>query len=201
MTKDTGCSSRIAAYPIFTQSRTLGEGVYPRAAFRCNPAALFVVLLGLIAPGCVLVPCPHRVYTNSHVSGRVIDDDTAMPIKGIHARIGSSNGCATTGKEGAFDICPAKQWRYIVLIPLVPVDLVPIMGDVLQLSDEDAARLTGKQLYESTTVRVRSYRVPWATIIFEPRSNLNLEERHEIAFPIRMRRFSGETAKAQKGQQ
>jgi len=73
--------------------------------------------------GCLPLPIPHRVAVQPGLTGRIVDEHR-VPISGadIELRAGDALYSAQSGQDGRFRIDPVVEWRYVVWLPLVPID-------------------------------------------------------------------------------
>jgi len=135
----------------------------------------FSVLYGLILSviACVPVPVPHTVLQHSNIRGRVVDDATGLPIKGIRIYLDSDSYRYTlatprvraeTGVDGVFSIEPKPEWRYLWILAFLPFERSGC-SDRLELEGPSPA-----------SAREKSYRTLQVQILSCPPSPLLLQD-------------------------
>jgi carboxypeptidase family protein len=83
-------------------------------------ALLGLVLLGV---GCLPLPIPHQIATRPGLTGRIVDERGA-PIRGAAVDLRDQDAVYSleSDEDGRFRVDPVVEWRYVLLMPLVPID-------------------------------------------------------------------------------
>jgi len=112
--------------------------------------------------GCVFFPWPHTVARNSHLSGRVLDDETGLPIAGALVELSDSKSyygdvATRTNDDGYFDLPPTQTRAYIIIVPLLPFDYFSFCSDALRIHGPAVASgVRADPKYREQTIEVHS---------------------------------------------
>jgi len=111
----------------------------------------FYFVICIFTAGCVALPIPYSAYDSSHIRGKVVDDETSQPIKGLTISIRGKS--AVTDENGCFAFSPVKTSYIWAVYPLIPMD--PFSRCIGQLDISDQYFGGG---YRSVSIEVRSCR-------------------------------------------
>jgi len=133
-----------------------------------------ILIFTLLFSGCIAIPYPHKAVPNSNISGRLIDTETGKPVKNINVRLSFAGLSSKTTETGHFKFDAKERWYYFVIIPLLPIDQVPL-NDTLEFYDSDEKRHKENAYYRRTTIEVNSAVYPTLPIIGRNRNEQNLK--------------------------
>jgi len=112
--------------------------------------------------GCLFFPCPHSATRNSHLTGRVVDDETGSPLAGVVVELSESTSyygdvSMLTDEDGRFDLPPKQARAYIKIVPLLPFDYFPTCSETLRLHlPQEEAAPPEAPAYREQTLEVHS---------------------------------------------
>lgn len=153
------------------------DGVRPDCPHLRPERLVRLLLLALLplSPACLWLPIPHTVVDHGHISGQVIDDATERPLPGVLVRVQhlGYEPAATTDDEGCFQIEEHESWRFLWIVPLLPVH--PRRAHViLEFSyPGPVPGSDGKRLYRDLTIGLRA-REPGSLVGDRGRENRGL---------------------------
>ena len=125
-----------------------------------SPAWFLAVLL---LTGCIALPIPHRYTAAPEVRGRLLSAKAAHSPTILQYEIWQSpgwpqRGVTTTYAGGWFVIPEKREWSFLFLIPLAPMD--PIWSAEIRLHDDGIGEYKGNTGLRRLTDLNRKHLLP-----------------------------------------